>query len=168
MLGVDHTPHLTFMQVEGHGYRIASAHLTRAMEESRSLQALLLRYVQAFSIQVAATAASNGESGIGERLARWLLMSHDRIDGDELPLTHEFLSLMLAVRRAGVTEALHVLDGTGIIKARRGVITILDRERLEEKAGESYGVPEAEYEKLIPRPGSPGADHLRLVPREDS
>ena len=104
---------------------------------------------------------------VGQRLARWLLMCHDRVNGDELPLTHEFLSIMLAVRRAGVTEAIHVLEGAGIIRARRAFITILDRERLEETAGESYGVPEAEYERLIPRSGFAGGDHLRLVRSAD-
>ena len=134
-----------------------------AIESSRTLHALLLRFVQVFNTQVAATAMSNGDSVIGQRLARWLLMCHDRIDGDELPLTHEFLSIMLAVRRAGVTEALHLLEGAGIIKARRALISILDRERLDEMAGDSYGQPEAEYERLIPKPGSPTTDHLRLV-----
>ena len=118
-------------------------------------------------VQVAATAAANSERVIGQRLARWLLMCHDRIEGDDLPLTHEFLSIMLAVRRAGVTEAIHLLEGADLITARRAFITIVDRERLEETAGESYGEPEAEYEKLIPRSGSTAGDHLRLVPGAD-
>jgi CRP-like cAMP-binding protein len=168
VLGVDRTPHQSFIQVEGHGYCIASSHLTRAIEESRTLHGLLLRYVQAFNVQVAATAASNGESVLGERIARWLLMCHDRIEGDELTLTHEFLSLMLAVRRASVTEALHVLEGAGIVRVKRAFISIQNRERLEEMADDSYGQPEAEYERLIPRPGSSGADHLRLVPGDGS
>jgi CRP-like cAMP-binding protein len=150
VLGVNRTPHQSFMQVEGSGYRIVSAHLARAIESSPSLRHLLLRYIHVVKIQIAATAMSNGDNVLGERLARWLLMCHDRVDGDELQLTHEFLSLMLAVRRAGVTDAIHLLEGTGIIKARRAHITILDRERLEETAGDSYGVPEAEYERLIP------------------
>lgn len=149
-LGVERTPHQSFIQVEGHGHRVAAADLTRAMDESRSLHRLLLRYVQAFNVQVAASAASNGQSILGERLARWLLMCHDRIDGDEVAITHEFLALMLAVRRASVTDALHLLEGAGIIKARRGSIRILDREQLEETAGDSYGGPEAEYATLIP------------------
>ena len=149
-LGVLHTPHQSFIQVQGHGYRIATADLTRAIEHSRSLHGLLLRYVHAFNVQVAASAASNGESVLGERLARWLLMCHDRIEGDALAITHEFLSLMLAVRRASVTEALHLLEGAGLVQAKRAFIAIRDRERLEELAGQSYGVPEAEYEKLFP------------------
>ena len=164
-LGVSHTPYQSFVQVEGHGHRIGAAHLGRAMEASRSLHGLLLRYVHVAGIQVAATAAANGESVLSERLARWLLMCHDRVEGDALSLTHEFLAVMLGVRRAGVTEALHLLEEAGIIRARRASITILDRGRLEETAGDSYGAPEAEYERLIPGPGSSRAGHLRLVSR---
>lgn len=150
ILGVDRTPHQSFFQMDGAGYRIAATHLTQALDASRSLHSLLLRYIHVLTVQTAATAMSNGDSVLSKRLARWLLMCHDRVDGDELALTHEFLSLMLAVRRPGVTEAIHLLEGSGIIKARRANITILDRERLEETAGDSYGVPEAEYERLIP------------------
>lgn len=150
VLGVDRTPHQSFFQMDGAGYRIAAPHLTQALGASPVLHDLLLRYIHVMTVQTAATAMSNGDSVLSERLARWLLMCHDRGDGDELALTHEFLSLMLAVRRPGVTEAIHLLEGTGIIRARRAHITILDRERLEETAGDSYGVPEAEYERLIP------------------
>ncbi len=76
-------------------------------------------------------------------------MSRDRLGSDDLPLTHEFLSLMLGVRRSGVTEALHVLEGVQIVKTGRGRIQLLDRERLEDIAGGCYGVPEAEYAKLM-------------------
>ena len=155
VLGVSRTPHQSFIQMEGTGYRIAAPCLTQALEVSRTLHGLLLRYIHVLTVQTAATAMSNGDSVLGERLARWLLMCHDRVDGDELALTHEFLSLMLAVRRPGVTEAIHLLEGVGIIRARRAHITIIDRERLEETAGDSYGVPEAEYERLIPAPGAP-------------
>ena len=84
--------------------------------------------------------------------ARWLLMCHDRLDGDDLPLKHEFIALMLGVRRASVTEALNILERRGIIRASRGNIVVLDRARLEETAGDSYGVPEAEYRRLIGPP----------------
>jgi hypothetical protein len=109
----------------------------------------LLRYVHVFDVQVAHTALSHGSYGLEARLARWLLMCHDRLDGNDLPLVHEFLALMLGVRRAGVTETMHLLEGVHAIKATRGLITVLDRDKLEEAAGESYGVPEAELEKLI-------------------
>jgi CRP-like cAMP-binding protein len=162
ILGVDRTPHQSFFQMEGSGYRIAVAPLIQALEASPSLHGLLLRYVHVLTVQIAATATSNGDRVLGDRLARWLLMCHDRVDGDELALTHEFLSLMLAVRRPGVTEVIHLLEGTGTIKARRAHITILDRARLEKTAGDSYGVPEAEYERLTPKPAMSGASYSRL------
>jgi CRP-like cAMP-binding protein len=149
ILGVDRTPHETFMQVGGSALRMEATQLRRLMGQSSSLSDLLLRYVQAFSIQTAHTALSNGSYNIGERLARWLLMCHDRLDDDELSLTHEFIALMLGVRRAGVTEAIHILEGQRIIRAERGNILVLDRARLEETAGDSYGTPEAEYRRLI-------------------
>ncbi len=149
LLGVDRTPHETFMQVGGAGLRIRTPDLQQALQQSPSIHNLLLRYVQVFTVQTSQTALSNGSHRIEERLARWLLMCHDRLDGDDLPLTHEFIAIMLAVRRAGVTEAINILERQGIIQAKRGNIVVLDRARLEEAAGDSYGVPEAEYRRLI-------------------
>jgi CRP-like cAMP-binding protein len=149
ILGVDRTPNLTFIQVAGSGLRIRAEDLVAAMEASASLKALLLRWVHVAMIQTAHSALANGRYTIQERLARWLLMSRDRLGSDDLPLTHEFLSLMLGVRRSGVTEALHVLEGVQIVKTGRGRIQLLDRERLEDIAGGCYGVPEAEYAKLM-------------------
>ena len=149
LLGVTSSPNQTFIQVAGSGLRIRAEDLTAAAEASPSLRALLLRFVQTLLIQTSHSALANGRYTIQERLARWLLMCHDRMDGDDLPLTHEFLSLMLGVRRSGVTEALHILEGVEIVKASRGHIRMLNRERLEEIAGGCYGVPEAEYVKLI-------------------
>jgi CRP-like cAMP-binding protein len=152
LLGVDSTPHETFMQIAGSGLRIETEKLREAIRQSPSLHALLLRYVQAFTIQTSHTALSNGSHKIEERLARWLLMCHDRLDQNDLPLTHEFIALMLGVRRAGVTEALNILEDREIVRTERGNIVVVDRARLEETAGDSYGVPEAEYRRLI---GSP-------------
>lgn len=149
LLGVDRTPHDTFMQVAGSGYRIEAEALLRALSKSGALSAILLKFAQVFTVQTAHTAVANGSYTIEQRLARWLLMTHDRLDGDELPMTHEFLAIMLAVRRSGVTVATQILEGERIIKAERGRITILDRAGLEAAAGGSYGVPEAEYERLI-------------------
>jgi hypothetical protein len=87
-----------------------------------------------------------------QRLARWLLMCHDRVDGDELSTTHEFLSLMLGVRRAGVTELLKTLEDRGLVSTKRGQVSVRDRVGLEGIAGDSYGVPEAEYARLIGLP----------------
>jgi CRP-like cAMP-binding protein len=149
VLGVDRSPYETFMQIAGRGLRIDAQRLETAIEDSPSLRRHFLRYVQAMSIQTSQTAFANANNNVESRLARWLLMCHDRMDGDELPITHEFLSMMLGVRRAGVTVAIHLLEGNGLIRARRGLITILDREKLEEMADEAYGVPEAEYERLM-------------------
>ena len=152
LLTVDHTPHQTFIQVAGAGLRMRADDLLAAMEASPSLKALLLHWVHVLMIQTAQSALTNGRFAIQERLARWLLMCHDRMDGDDLPLTHEFLSLMLGVRRSGVTEALHVLEGVKIVRTSRGRIHLLDRARLEEIAGDCYGLPEAEYARLIGLP----------------
>jgi CRP-like cAMP-binding protein len=149
VLGDDRSPHATYMQVAGDGLRIASYELRRAMKASGSLNALLLKYVQAFHVQTSHTAIANARARIDERLARWILMANDRLRGDRVPLTHEFLALMLGVRRAGVTEALHSLSREGFIAASRGVITVLDRKGLEHTARDFYGVPEAEFRRLI-------------------
>jgi CRP-like cAMP-binding protein len=149
LLGVDRSPHETFVQVPGLAMRIEVDEFSRLIQQSATLHQLLLRYVQAFNVQVAHTALSHGAYPICARLARWLLMCHDRLDGNELHLVHEFLALMLGVRRSGVTEQIHVLEGLHAIKATRGRITILDRSKLLEAAGDCYGIPEAEYERLI-------------------
>jgi CRP-like cAMP-binding protein len=149
ILLIDQTPHQTFIQVAGSGLRMRAEDLAAAMEASPPLKVLLLRWVQALMIQTAQSALANGRYTIQERLARWLLMCHDRLNGDDLPLTHEFLSLMLGVRRSGVTEALHVLEGVSIVKTSRGHIHLLDRGRLKEIAGGCHGLAEAEYGRLI-------------------
>lgn len=151
LMGNDRSPHDTYMQVAGRGYRIAAEDFRSAMRESETLREKLLCYAQAFMIQVAHTAISNANGKLEERLARWLLMAHDRIDGDGLPIIHDFLALMLSVRRAGVTVALHRLEHDGLINPERGRIVVLDRNGLKEVAGGSYGVPEAEYARLMRR-----------------
>ncbi|RYE92638.1 MAG: helix-turn-helix domain-containing protein, partial [Oxalobacteraceae bacterium] len=92
---------------------------------------------------------TNAHHRIEARLARWLLMCHDRVDGDEIAITHDFLGLMIAAERSGVTVSLHILEGAGMIRAKRGRVIIRDRELLCELAGDSYGVPEAQYRHLI-------------------
>jgi CRP-like cAMP-binding protein len=143
VLGNDRSPNETFIQVEGTGSRIAADDLREAMRKSASLSRVLLNFVNAFLIQTSHTALSNGSATIEERLARWLLMAQDRLGGDEVPLTHEFLSLMLGVRRAGVTGALNQLDRKGVIRLSRGRIWIVDRDGLINSANGSYGIPEA-------------------------
>jgi CRP-like cAMP-binding protein len=153
IFGDHRSPHETFVQIAGHAHRIAATHLRSALETSVTLRPLLLKYAQAFMIQTTHTAIANARGTIEERLARWVVMAQDRVGGEELPLTHEFLALMLAVRRPGVTEALHGLMQKGLIHHERGVITIIDRQGLIERANGLYGIPEAEYKRLLGQPG---------------
>jgi CRP-like cAMP-binding protein len=149
VLDVEATPHRSFMEVGGSALRIRSTELRRLFDASTNIRATLLRYVHVFTIQIASTALSHGKYSLSERLARWLLMAHDRLESDQLPLTHDFLSLMLGVRRSGVTDAIHVLEGELAIRAKRGLITVRSRGRLEKIAGDSYGVAEAEYRRIL-------------------
>ena len=154
VMGDDRSVNRTFIQAAGSGLRMPAKNLSLAMDKSKTLRLGLLRYAQVFAVQVAQTALSNGRDKIEARLARWLLMAHDRFDRNDFPFTHHFLALMLGVRRPGVTTTLHVLEGNGLIKARRGLITVINRKGLEVRARRSYGVPEAEYDRLIGRPAS--------------
>jgi len=149
VLHSDRGPQRAVMQVAGECQTVPVTSFLEALAASPGMHRLLLRYVQALRMQVAFTALSNAVHQIDERLARWLLMSHDRLDGTELPLTHDFLSTMLGVRRPSITTALHVLEGNGFIRSERGCIIMRDRAALEEFARDSYGVPEAEYERLL-------------------
>jgi CRP-like cAMP-binding protein len=149
VMGTDRSTNETFMQCEGAGLRISTANLRKSMVPGGGVHRCFLLYAYAFSVQTTYTAIANGRSNIEERLARWILMSRDRVDSDKIPLTHEFLSLMLGVRRSGVTVALQGLARQGIIQARRGVVTILDRRSLEGISNGAYGVPEAEFQRLL-------------------
>lgn len=149
ILGDDRSPNETYVQVAGAAQRIAADDLRAALDESPALKALLLRYVQAFFVQISQTALANGTAKIEERLARWLLMAQDRMGQDELPLTHEFMSTMLGVRRPGVTDTLHQIESRGLIRSTRGMVRIVDREGLKLTAGSLYGLPEAEYARLL-------------------
>jgi len=142
VLGHDRSPNETFMQVAGNGIRIAADKLREAISQSRSLERELLGFVHSFMNQTASSALANGTATVEERLARWLLMANDRLRGDEVPLTHEFLSLMLGVRRAGVTVALNYLEQRAIIRLARKQIVITDRKGLEAAANGTYHKPE--------------------------
>lgn len=139
----------TFVQQAGQAVRIRSDVLLRAMQEDAALESLMKRSAQAFFVQVAYTSLANGRFALLERMARSLLMCHDRVHGDEINLTHSFLSLILGVRRAGVTTDMHVLEGAHAILNQRGRIIVRDRAKLEAFAGPSYGAAEAEYERLV-------------------
>jgi CRP-like cAMP-binding protein len=149
VFGDHRSPHSAYVQVAGQGKCIPAKALSEAILTSLSLRNSLLKFVQAFGVQITQTAICNAHSRLDVRLARWLLMAQDRVGHDMLPLTHEFLSLMLAVRRSGVTEALHALGNQGLISHGRGQITVKDRKGLERAAGEAYRAPEAEYRRLI-------------------
>jgi CRP-like cAMP-binding protein len=138
VMGHDRSPHDTYVQAAGAGQRISAAKLRSALDQSVSLHRALLRYAHAFHIQTSHTALANGRSKNSERLARWLLMADDRIDGGELPLTHKLLSIMLGVHRPGVTVAVRALEHAGLIRAGRGVITIVDRKGLERISNGTY------------------------------
>ena len=145
--GDDRSPHETFMQISGEANRISAGKFRAAINASRTLQQLLLKYAQYFMIQTAHTAVANARGRLEQRLARWLLMAQDRAQSDNLPLTQEFLSLMLAVRRPGVTEAVHELTRKRLIAHQRGNLIIQDRDGLIETAAGFYGTPEREYER---------------------
>jgi DNA-binding FadR family transcriptional regulator len=112
-----------------------------AIRPSRNANTSLLRYAHAFTVQTSQTALVNGRAKLEARRARWLLMAHDSFDQNDFPFTRQFIAMMLGVRRAGVTEALHILEGRDLIKARRGEITVVNRKGLEALSDRSYGVP---------------------------
>jgi CRP-like cAMP-binding protein len=149
LLGSDRTPNKTFMQVAGSGIQVAVEPLIRVLDQDAESRNLLLRYILVSELQLAHSALANARYDMQARLARWLLMCHDRLDGDQLLLTHGFLSLMLGVRRPGVTDHLHIIEGLHAIKATRGNIRVINRAKLEEIAGGCYGIPEREYERLV-------------------
>jgi CRP-like cAMP-binding protein len=140
-----------FVQGPGEAWCIEAGRLRAAMEQSAQLRRLMVRYSHAFVVQVATTAFANGQAKLEARLARWLLMVADRL-GETFHVTHEFLALMLAVRRSGVTLGLHILEGRGLIRATRGTITVVDREGLIEHASGTYGHAEAEYTRIMEQP----------------
>jgi CRP-like cAMP-binding protein len=145
----EQTPNRTFMQVAGTGYIMPASIFTALFRANSEILELFLHYVQSCGMQLGHSALANARYSVNERLARWLLMVHDRTDGDDLPLTHEFLGVMLGVRRSGVTDQVHILEGVQAIKATRGNIRVLNREKLLDIAAGCYGIPEAEYERLI-------------------
>ena len=149
IMGDIRAQHSAYMQIPGNGYRIPAGDFTEALRKSASLRSLMLKSAQAFMIQTAHTALANGRAKLEERLARWLLMAHDRMDTDAVPLTHEFLAVMLGVRRAGVTVALHSFEQRGFIGMRRGQLTLINRAGIEQVAGSFYGMPEAELKRLM-------------------
>jgi CRP-like cAMP-binding protein len=149
ILGVDQAPFGALVQMEGTALRLSPTALRQAFNESETLRTRLLRYMQALHIQVSQTAACNNHHSLEERLTRWLLMAHDRAGNDQFPMTHEFMSMMLGVRRAGVTVTAGALKHAGLIHYTNGDITILDRPSLEAMACECYGNVQRQYGQLL-------------------
>jgi CRP-like cAMP-binding protein len=139
----------TIVQSAGSALRLPADTLRALMAESPSLTSIMKRYAHVFMMQASQTALSNGRGVLGERLARWLLMWGDRLDDNNLVITHDFLALLLGVRRPGVTEVVHVLEGKGLIRSSRSLIRIVNRAGLRSEANGFYGIPEAEYDRLI-------------------
>lgn len=143
VLSGDYPTSETYMQIAGGGQRISADDLRRVFEQSASFRRLILRYVHAFMTHLARTALTNARDNIEARLARWLLLARDRIDGDDIPITHEFLSVMLGTTRPGVTMVLQALERKGLIALDRKRITISNRSGLIKATNQSYGGPEA-------------------------
>jgi CRP-like cAMP-binding protein len=141
VMGDDRQPYECVIQFPGEAIKLPAQALSAAMAESSTLRLFLLRYVQSLSTQTAFTALANARSKLEERLSRLLLMWADRVEGERLELRHQFLSIMLGVRRPGVTVAIQILEGKGFIRANRGVVLICDREGLITLADSAYGIP---------------------------
>ena len=149
IMGDTRAQHSTYMQIGGSGHRMAQEVLCGAIAKSDGLRSLFQKSAQGFMIQISHTALANGRAKLEQRLARWLLMAHDRTTSDAVPLTHEFLAVMLGVRRAGVTVAIHGFERKGLVTTRRGQLTIVNRGGIEQVAGSFYGTPEAELKRLL-------------------
>lgn len=149
VLGVMRSPHRCLMQTDGEALRISSAALTRAMEENAALRRQLLAYVHVLLVQNAQAVLCNARHEVLERLSRWLLLARDRLDDDIIPVTHELLSMMLGVRRAGITDALAVLERAGAVRRARGSVEIADRAVLERHACECYRIIADEFERVL-------------------
>jgi hypothetical protein len=143
----------TFMRtmafISGQALRIDTKDFVAALASLPSLNEVTLRHKETFTSQLAQGSAANGAFSIEQRLARWLLMAFDRTPQDKLPAVHDLMASVLSVRRSGVTTALHVIEGTGAVKATRGLVTLRDRDKLEEIAGACYGYCERSYDFIM-------------------
>lgn len=137
------------VQVPGELLRMGAGAFLEEIEAGGALRSVIQRYVQGFFSQISQQVACNGLHSVEERCSRWLLLTHDRVGSDEFPLTQEFLSQMLGVRRASVTVAAGILQRAGFIRYRRGKMTVIDREGLEGSSCECYGIIKAEFDRLF-------------------
>jgi CRP-like cAMP-binding protein len=157
------SPFDCFVQMESSAMCISTDNLRKAMSRSETLSDLLIRYARTIGVQTTYTALASGQIKIEERLARWILMVHDRMYGDAFFVTHEFLGMMLGVQRPGVTIALQTLELKHLIGSQRGEVQVKNRDGLMRLAKGTYGPSELEYERLI---GIQLAKS-RLAPQED-
>ncbi len=149
ILGDERAAFQSIIQVEGYAYRIPRMTFRRALDTLPELSLIAHRYVRALELQVASTASANGRALLEQRLSRWLLMVQDRLQTNTFQLTHEFMAQMLCTRRPGVTVALHLLEGKGLIASTRGQVEIRDRDGMIEETAGSYGKAEAHYARLL-------------------
>ncbi len=145
LLTADRAPYQYYIQIAGNGYRIKAALLKVQAEQKPELRTLLFRYQAAFLTQAMQAGACNGLHNIQQRCCRWILMCQDRVDSEIIPLTHEFLGMMLGVRRASVSDVLQSLHTRGWIRSQRGQIAILNRKGLETGSCECYGLIVKQY-----------------------
>ena len=162
-MGGETTPSRAIVQSAGFGYRLKAQLLKKEFNRAGPVMRLLLRYTQALITQMAQTAVCNRHHSVDQQLCRWLLLSLDRLADNQLTMTQELIANMLGVRREGVTEAAGKLQDAGIIKYRRGHITVLDRPRLEELSCECYLVVRKEFDRLLT--DMPLGDPYRVVAR---
>jgi CRP-like cAMP-binding protein len=149
-MGGETTPSRAVVQSAGYGYRLKAGVMKREFAMGGALQHLALRYTQALITQMSQTAVCNRHHSLDQQLCRWLLLSLDRLPGDELVMTQELIANMLGVRREGVTEAAQHLQQAGIIRYTRGHIKLLDRTKLEKRVCECYAVVKKEFDRLLP------------------
>jgi CRP-like cAMP-binding protein len=149
LLGDDRALTSVYIQVPGVGLRMKATVFKKELERSASMRAVMLRYAHAFFNQVAQSAACNQFHSLQQRCCRWLLMTHDRMQSDAFLLTQEFLAMMLGVQRTGVSAAAGGLQRAGLIRYKRGNVTILDRRGLIKRSCECYGVSKKEFDRLL-------------------
>jgi CRP-like cAMP-binding protein len=149
-MGGETTPSRAIVQSAGSAYRLVGQRLKEEFHRHAGMQILLLRYTQALLTQMAQTAVCNRHHSVDQQLCRWLLLSLDRLDANQLTMTQELIANMLGVRREGVTEAAGKLQKLGVIRYSRGQITVLDRPQLEKLCCECYAVVKRETDRLLP------------------
>ena len=150
LLGAALSSHQTIVQVGGTALRMKAARFKAAFDQHAAVRRLALRFVDALLNLSGQTAACNRLHSLEQRCARWLLLTHDRVGSDEFPMTHEFLSQMLGVRRASVTVTAGILQRAGFVEFSRGRVAVVDRPGLESAACECYAVTREVYDRLLP------------------